>query len=104
MSLASILYLFVQMEGRATTRVRLKIRGAAAKLFVLWRRAANRTILVSLGAELGELVATLPRRVLSDAFEIAIVNSDCGGARLGTSQTPRALGGSGFVGGLEGLG
>ena len=47
--------------------VRLKIRGAAAKLFVLWRRAANRTILVSLGAELGELVATLPRRVLSDS-------------------------------------
>ena len=37
----------------------------------------------------------------ADAFEIAIVNSGCGGARLGTSQTPRALGGSGFVGGLE---
>ena len=32
----------------------------------------------------------------ADAFEIAIVNSGCGGARLGTSQTPRALGGSGF--------
>ena len=65
--IACVYYLFVQMGGRATTRVRLKIRGAAAKLFVLWRRAANRTILVSLGAELGELVATLPRRVLSDS-------------------------------------
>ena len=60
MSLASILYLFVQMEGRATTRVRLKIRGAAAKLFVLWRRAAQSHNFP--GAEPGELVvATLPR-------------------------------------------
>ena len=69
MDIACVYYLFqvVQMGGRAPTRVRLKIRGAAAKLFVLWRRAANRTILASLGAELGELVATLPRRVLSDS-------------------------------------
>ena len=69
MDIACVYYLFqvVQMGGRAPTHVRLKIRGAAAKLFVLWRRAANRTILVSLGAELGELVATLPRRVLSDS-------------------------------------
>ena len=60
MSLASILYLFVQMEGRATTRVRLKTRGAAAKLFVLWRRAAQSHNFP--GAEPGELVvATLPR-------------------------------------------
>ena len=68
--IACVYYLFVQMGGRATTRKRFKIRGEgreAAKLFVLWRRAANRTILVSLGAELGELVATLPRRVLSDS-------------------------------------
>ena len=59
-SFASTIYLFVQMGGRATTRVRLKIRGAAAKLFVLWRRAAQSHNIP--GAEPGELVvATLPR-------------------------------------------
>ena len=62
-SLASILYLFVQMGGRATTRVRLKIRGAAAKLFVLWRRAAQSHNIP--GAEPGELVVATFRAAAS---------------------------------------